>query len=302
MKQHVNKLSLIALFGFSSLALVAVGCGSSSSTPSGSGGTSGGSGGTSGGGTPVVANGDGFVPADATNNPSGIMGAWFIYGDGQGSNGMAPGDCEAKGMFPSSACSTVMTVPAPPAGMTTFPQDPAGTFCITGTAQQVINGPTGGPSAGKPDYSDIFGIGMGLDFNNPGAPAMKAAFNLTDPAHHITTFSFDLSGVPTGSGALRVEFPTGPAPAGTDGDGFDSYYAVKAIKNGHFDVSMAHAGATGDTNADLGLSFAAPTGMPTPVFDPTLVEGVQFHVVTNTGAPVTVTNFCVSNITVTLSQ
>jgi hypothetical protein len=300
MKQHVNKLSLIALFGFSSLALVAVGCGSSSSS-SGTGGTSGGSGGTSGAGTPVVANPDGFVPLDMTNNPSGIEGAWFIYGDGI-STGSTTGDCENKGMFPSSACSTVMTVPAPPAGTTTFPQDPAGTFCITGTAQTVMNGPTGGPSAGKPDYSDIFGIGMGLDFNNPGAPAMKAAFNMTDPAHHITTFSFDLSGVPTGAGALRVEFPTGPMPAGTDGDGFDSYYAVKAIKNGHFDVSMAHAGATGDTNSDLGLSFAAPTGMPAPVFDPSIVEGVQFHIVTGTAGPVTVTDFCVSNITVTLAQ
>src|SRR5579859_582586 len=140
------------------------GGGSSGSSSGSSGGSSGSSSGGSssgdaGGGTavPLTPTSTGYV--DVVN--LGIIGSWYAYGDGWGPSGSPPGDCETKGLHPSSACS-VITSPAPSAtdgGGAGFPPSNAG-MCLTGTAAQVIGTP--------PDYSNIFGIGIGLDLNNTG--------------------------------------------------------------------------------------------------------------------------------------
>jgi hypothetical protein len=268
------------------LAIAAFGCSSGSSN--GAGGTGGsmttGSGGSMGGGTDKV-----LVPDDTgyvMDGDTGIMGAWYIYGDGLGMTGTPPGDCQAKGMHADSDCSTIMyaaTKTLPGAG---FPQDMSGKMCIKGTGAKVI------PYMGAPDYSNIFGIGMGLDFNNSGSA--KNPFDLT--AKKITAFKFTLSGVPMGN--LRVEFPT----TETEMAGHDSYYASKAVKDGDFMVSMAPDSLSGTAaNADLAPAFTQAAGTMQPDFNPAHVLGVQFHVPTNVTASVGVSGFCVSNLTAVVS-
>jgi hypothetical protein len=181
------------------------GSGSGSSSASGSPGTSGGTsssggasgaaGSTGGAGTTGASSGapagttlvsispdaNGFV--GASSNSVGVQGAWYAYGDGWGANAAPPGDCETKGMHMPSECSSI-TFP-PPATETeggyvaTFPQTTPGAMCLSGTAAKVIG----------TDYSDMFGIGIGLDFNNPGGAKMP--FNAT--AANVVGFSFNIT-------------------------------------------------------------------------------------------------------------
>jgi hypothetical protein len=247
---------------------------------SGSGGTSG-SGGSTGADKVLTPNDTGYVMDDAT----GVMGAWYIYGDSIGSNGMAPGDCQAKGMHMDSECSTVKYA-ATATVASGFPQDTLGKMCIKGTGAKVIMMGT------TTDYSNIFGIGMGLDLNNDGSG--KKEFDLT--AKKITAFKFTLSGAPMG---LRVEFPT----TETEAAGHDSYYALKAVKDGDFTVSMATDSLSGTAaNPDLGPSFAQSGTTVQPDFNPAHLLGIQFHVATNTQSAIDVSNFCVSNLTAVVSN
>lgn len=252
------------------------GSGSGSSGGSSSGGSSGGSssgsssGGSSGGACSTVAltpSSTGYVATTSLK----IAGAWFAYGDNVGTNGAPPGQCVTKGMHPAADCSAV-TSPAAPAdgGTASFPQTTPGTMCLSGTAAQVIGTP--------PDYSNIFGIGMGLDFNNPAGMPMPydAATN------KITGFKFTVAGIPTGT--VRVEF----AEPATDTTGDAWSYTLTG--NGDVTVNLASGTGTGD----LSPSFT-PTGTQ-PAFDPTMLESIQFHVVTSTSASVAVSSFCISNL------
>ena len=193
----------------------------------GSKGTGGGSGsgGSSGGNGKVLTPDDTGYIMDAD---TGIMGAWYLYADDLGSNGKPPGDCQAKGMHMDSECSTIMYAATATLSGDGFPQDTPGKMCIKGTAAKVI---TMGASM---DYSNIFGIGMGLDFNNSGSAKMP--FDLT--AKKITAFKFTLSGVPMGG--LRVEFPT----TETEAAGHDSYYAIEGDQGRG--LHRQHGGRFGD--------------------------------------------------------
>jgi hypothetical protein len=216
-----------------------------------------------------------------SSNTLGIQGAWYAYGDAWGTNGAPPGDCETKGMHPMSACSSI-TFPPPgmlsdaggDAGYTSsFPQTTPGTMCLSGTAAKVL----------ASDYTNMFGIGIGLDFNNQGG--VKMTYNAT--MNHVTGFSFTIAGVPSG-GSVRVELPI---PA-TDPSG-DSW-AFTVMKDGSYTIDLSTA--AGDTHG-LKPSFT-PTGMQ-PAFDATKIESIQFHVPTNTSAAITIpdsTRLCVSNL------
>jgi hypothetical protein len=206
-----------------------------------------------------------------------IQGAWYGYGDCWGTNGAPPGDCETKGSHPTSACSTI-TFPQPAmmvdGGLTTSPftQTTPGTMCLSGTAAKAIGTPA--------DYSNIFGIGIGLDFNNVGG--VKMAYPAT--VNKVTGFSFHLAGVPTGG--IRVEFPTSDTAA----HGSDSY-AITASTDGDYIADLT----TMTDPHKLALSFTpAPTGQP--AFMPNNLLSIQFHVVTNASSSTTVSNLCVSNL------
>jgi hypothetical protein len=245
------------------------GSGSSSGGGSSGGSSSGGSGGDAGGCTAVALTPSptGYVSTTALN----IAGAWFAYGDDLGPNGAPPGQCVTTGMHPAADCSVVTSPPPPEDGGTgSFPQTTPGTMCLSGTAAQVIGTP--------PDYSNIFGIGIGLDFNNPSGTPLPydAAMN------QITGFQFTVAGLPTGT--VRVEF----AEPATDTSGDAWSYTLTS--NGQVTVNLASGTGAGD----LSPSFT-PTGTQ-PAFDPTKVESIQFHVVTNTSGAIAVSNFCISDL------
>jgi len=257
---------------------------SGSSSGSGSGSSSGSSGsssGSSGGFTsvPLTPSGTGYVD----NANLGIVGSWYAYGDGWGTDGAPPGDCETKGMHATSACSAI-TSPLPAAGdggadggaSAGFPPNGMGAMCLSGTAAQVVGNP--------PDYSNIFGIGIGLDFNNMGGN--KQPYDAT--SHKVVGFEFDISGLPAAPGTIRVEFPF----PGTDTSG-DAYSETVTGGTMHMQILWA--------DANFGPSFTPPMGTTEPKFDPSMVESIQFHVVTVTSASIPVTDLCVNNLSALVS-
>lgn len=237
----------------------------------------------SGGGTGVALTPDPNGYLGPSSNSLGIQGAWYGYGDDWGTNGAPPGDCESKGMHTASTCSSITFPPAATAsdagdgGFTSsFTQATAGTMCLSGTAAKVLGS----------DYTNMFGIGIGLDFNNQGG--VKMPYNAT--ANKVTGFSFNLTGVP--SSGVRIELPI---PA-TDSSG--DAWAFTAMKDGPVQIDLTTM--TSDSHA-LKESFM-PTSGTEPPFDATKVESIQFHVPTNINAAVTVTMMCVSNFQAIVSQ
>jgi hypothetical protein len=250
--------------------------GTSSGGSSGSSGGSGGSGGSSGTTVPITPDTGGYV--SPSSNSIGIQGAWYAYGDCWGSDGAPPGACETSGMHPASACSSITFPPAATpadggdaATAAPFTQTTPGTMCLSGTAAKVVG----------TDYSNMFGIGLGLDFNNVGG--VKSAWAAT--TNNVTGFTFHLTGVP--AGGIRVEFPT----TDTTNDGSDSY-AITATSDGTYTADLTTM--AGDAHK-LGLSFSpAPSGQP--AFNANDLLSIQFHVATNITAAIPVSNLCVSDL------
>jgi hypothetical protein len=213
-----------------------------------------------------------------SGNTANVVGAWYVYGDGFGADGTSgSGDCVMTGGFPASDCSTVSS-PTPGAG--SFPPNAAGAMCLTGTAAQVING-----TNGMPDYSDLFGEGIGLDFDNPGGDAGTTA-GLFDGTP-FTGVSFDIT-FPSGTTQtnFRVQFPTSESLATGD-----SAYWGGATAPG----SPVMAGTNTFTWADVG-GPSYLTGAP--AFDKTKMQAIQFAVYTDVTASVPV-SFCINNLTLT---
>ena len=274
------------------------GGGSTSSSSSGGGASSSSSGGTtgdatgsssgasSGGGTALTPDPTGYVSVTGL----GIQGAWYGYGDGWGTTGMPPGVCETTGMHTTpGACSTITF---PPAGMAnaeggvtaTFPQTTPGTMCLSGTAAKVPACVAGVSGCTMFDYSNVFGIGIGLDFDN--VMGVKMPYNA--PMNKVTGFTFTISGVP--ATGIRVEFPT----TDTNAMGSDSY-AIAISKDGNYTADLK----SGTAIPDLSPSF---TATPTqPAFNAANLLSIQFHVPTVTTSSITVTNMCVSNLTAIVS-
>lgn len=212
-----------------------------------------------------------------SSNTLGIQGAWYGYGDDWGTNGAPPGDCETKGMHAANLCSTI-TFP-PPATVSdggytsTFPQTTHGTMCLSGTAAEVVGS----------DYSNMFGIGIGLDFNNQGGAKMP--YSAT--AHNVVGFSFHIQGIPAGA-AVRVELPI-PATAAS-GDA----WSITAMTDGDYVTDLTTV--SGDPHK-LSPSFT-PTGTQ-PAFDATMIQSIQFHVFPNINAAITIPSspmLCVSEL------
>jgi hypothetical protein len=276
---------------------------SSSSTPA-AGGTTGGTTASSTGGTTATGSSGGGTASSSGSTPngsvltpgptgyvddsatSGIVGAWYGYGDMWGTNGAPPGNCQTLGGFTADQCSTI-TFPMAPmlaadagpdaSAVATFPPNAMGAMCLTGNAAKVID-KIGSTMA---DYSDIFGIGIGLDFNNMGGT--KLPWDAT--ATHVTGFTFDITGVP--AGGIRVEFPTVQTT-----NGFQDSYSINVAGDGHYQADLSTTSAH-----KLKPSFTPPTGMTEPAFDPTMLLSIQFHVATNTTAAINVPMMCVNNLT-----
>jgi hypothetical protein len=226
---------------------------------------------------PITPDPGGYVAP--SSNSVGIQGAWYGYGDGWGTSGAPPGDCEVKGMHMVSQCSSI-TSPQPAmatdggdGGATaTFPPTAAGAMCLSGTAAKVIGTP--------PDYSNMFGIGIGLDFNNQNG--VKGIWDAS--MNHVVGFTFHISGVPTGG--VLVEFPT----TDTDAMGSDSW-SITAMSDGDYTADL---NTMASDRHHLSQAFQM-TGMQ-PAFKPSQMKSIQFHVATNIRAAISVSNLCVSNL------
>lgn len=275
----MRKLSNTFLMTLAGAAALLAACSSSKGGSTGAGGTGGGAGGIA-----LTPSSTGFV-MDAT---SGIIGAWYSYGDGAGSNAnttstdSVDSDCIKKGGFTADECSQITTpVPGQP-----FAPDPTNGMCTSGTAAKVL--PPPGMPTGSPDYSDLFGAGIGLDFNNPGGDAGvgKMPIDLSK----YTGFSFTFSGtmIPLGN-KIRVNFPFAGENNGTD----SPYFAANATDD-HSTISTTGVNTVKWANI-LGPQYLLSTLTP-PKFDPTMVESIQFQVFTNTGAAIPYA-FCVNNLT-----
>jgi hypothetical protein len=265
---------------------------------------------------PLTATNTGYV--DYTGYPMAntvhVIGAWYAYGDGWGTEqvdggvGVAGerGDCELKGGFPPSLCSSITSpLPAAPPvdagpdagapttapagydnGFTPTPAD-SQTFCLTGVAAGVPT-PDGGTT---PDYSDVYGIGVGFDFNNVGG--VKSAYNA--PAYKVVGVQFTLSS----KGAWpspRVEFPT----TDTLANGMDSY-DISPAAAGTYTVywtptlEMPYPPVVG-TN----VSYMWP-GDAQPMFKPADLLSIQVHVPTVPMVPTTVDGLCITGLSAIVS-
>jgi hypothetical protein len=228
-------------------------CGSSDSGNGDGNNGGGGSGGTtSGGDVMLVPSADGWIDAMDAGNTIGVQGAWYPYGDAYGE-----AKCINVGMHTADQCS-VITTPDP--NTSGFPNT-GGMMCTAGTIAQVIAGPDG-----MPDYSNIWGAGIGLDLNS------------------ITGISFKLDQKPlTG---LRVEFPM-PATEGA-ADGSDYWGAGQT---GTYPPSPVAVGV----NVVKWDQVQGPRATSTP-FDPTQMLAIQFHAPAATSSSGTYA-FCISELT-----
>ncbi len=237
----------------------------------------------------------------------GITGSFFAYGDSIGTNGLpGGGNCQTNGGFTDAQCSS-LTFPtlgaisdamapdgaALPAGFP--PGGPNGTdgttaMCLSGTLAKII-AKTGSTS---PDYSDIWGLGVGLDFNNPNGTA--GTWSAT--ANMVVGFSFTVSGFPTGGKALSVELPT-PATVAAGNDS----YSIQITKDGNYTVMLTKASTPtyGGTGPDVTLAFN-PMGFTAAPWDPTMITAIQFHLLPETTATTAVSDFCISNLSAIVTQ
>jgi len=215
----------------------------------------------------------------------GLVGAWFTYGDGLGANGAPPGQCETTGMHTTAQCSSVTSPPGPPAdgGPASFPPNATGGICLSGTAAQIIGTP--------PDYSNIFGIGMGLNLNNP----MGTVMTYNAVAAHVTGFTFTVSGLPAGSVLVELHEP------GTDVPPEDAW-SYPITSNGQVTVQLQVGSGPGELSQSFATTYPVGPVLSQPPFDPTMLEAMDFHVVPSTSAPITVSNFCISDLQAIVCQ
>ncbi|HEY6476782.1 MAG TPA: hypothetical protein VI456_09395 [Polyangia bacterium] len=304
--------STLMLVGAGTLTVVGGACssgGSSGKTGGSSGTGTGGAGGSGSGSIPIPPNylplpssPTGFV--DDTTGGSNVIGAWYAYGDSVGpaanttSTDAANSDCQSpsKGGFPASACSVILS---PTAGKPFVPAD-LGTsaMCTSGTAAVVMN------KGSAADYTDLWGAGIGLDFNNPGGDAgVKGYLDLSAyKGIYFQFYTFPSSttdpmsnGAGPPSMAMRVNFPNQKQHV------TDSPYWMGATKMSSPLTSPGGAVQEetvlwSDVGGPLYLTTQNPPVDLTPYpFDTTGVQAIQFQVFTNTTSA-TPYSFCVANL------
>jgi hypothetical protein len=266
--------SLFVVFTAGAMTL-GVGCFGSDGND-GSGGSSG-SGGSAGSGTSgsggaapgvIMPDATGWVDAAAEGNTYGVQGAWYPYGDAYGD-----AKCPAAGHDPATECA-IINMPDPVTPGAGFP-NVDGKMCTSGSVAQVIAG-----ADGMPDYSNIWGAGIGLDLNASGGDnSVKSVFDFT--AKGVTGISFEIDNVPLPG--LRVEFPMPATEGHPDGS---NYWGAT--------MSYPNSPVTAGVNVIKWADVKAPRGaIP---FDASQVLSIQFHVPSNASGAGTF-NYCISNLT-----
>ena len=252
----------VILLALCASTLAVAACSSDTPAKSGTGGSSGsqtGTGGSSSSAVGVALTPDMTGWVDKASNTLGVQGAWYTYSDATG-----VASCTGTGKHMASECSMITM---PPASATGFPNT-GGVMCTAGSVEMVIGTP--------PDYSNMWGAGIGLDLaSSGGALSTKGEFD----ASKLKGISFDIDTVP-GPG-LRVEFPSAATDAGTAGG---DYWGATA--------SYPNSPVMKGTNTVLWSAIAGPMGH---MFTPAHIESIQFHVPTTLSAGGSY-SFCISNL------
>jgi hypothetical protein len=224
---------------------------------------------------PVTPDATGWI--SGSSNSLGIQGPWYAYGDGYGAGTTRNGPCEMAG-HADAECS-VLTAPVPGQPFA----NSGGVMCTSGTSKVILtvgDKPVTDPTStvDPPDYSHMWGDGMGFNLADPGTGAPTGIFNAS--AKKVIGMSFDIDNVPLG---LRIQFPTPTSDAGTLGP---DYWGA----TGSYPPSPVVKG----TNVVLFSAVASPEATPVPL-DTTTLESVQFSVPSNTTADQPF-SYCVSNV------
>jgi hypothetical protein len=299
----VSNLFMTSLAG--ALLLAGGACRGSLPQETGSGGRSG-AGGAGGelivDGIPLPSSSTGFVE-DLTGG-SNLIGAWYAYGDGVGPNASvangadaADSDCQSasKGGFPASDCSQIAW---PRPGQPFQPSDPATSrMCTDGVAALAM------AKGGAPDYVDLWGAGIALDFNNPGGDGgVKGDLDLSGYGGMMFDFSAFTGNDPSGAasngagppaGAMRINFPftgdqTSNLPYWMGAAAGASPLIVPAGGTLHVEVLWKDV-------ASPNYITQQSTPGPPPDFNPAKVQSLQFQVFSN-ATTTTRYAFCVANL------
>jgi hypothetical protein len=276
-KSHVRPSFLVVSLGFGGALS---GCAEPSAPPEGGGiaGSGGGAGTPSG--ITLVPDRSGWVDPMAEGNTIGVQGAWYPYGDRYG-----VAKCINVGMHLPAECSSI-SMPDPL--LAGFPNED-GIMCTAGETAVVLPCGAGVPGciAGSPDYSNIWGAGIGLDLNAEGGDAgAKHPWNATE--HGVTGIAFDLDEVP--APGLRVEFPIVLPDTSTTEDHVDGSPYWGATSS--FPPSPVKVGRNE-------LRFSGVSGPRSSyTFDATKILAIQFHVPAITvGSTRGAYRFCIENLT-----
>lgn len=216
-----------------------------------------------------------------------VNGDWYPFSDGTGPNA-GPGadagsdstdsDCVKNGGFPQTVC-TQITSPIP--GRPFAPTDlTTNQYCTTGIAAQVMN------KDSAPDYSDLWGGGIGLNFNPVGDGGAAGYADLSAYAGIEFDFSGDL--VPPQS--MRVDFPFEGQHGGDAPYWMGNVRSASPLTAGHIVIKWADVGGPFYLQ-----ELVPPVDFTLYPFDPTAVQAIQFLVFTNT-ASTTPYSFCVANL------
>jgi len=306
-----------AIFGTGGTGVGGTGVGNTGGTGTGgTGGTgviggSGGDGCGADGNRVLVPSPTGWVDYADFCNDVGVQGTWYSYGDQYGS-GPRSQSCLVQGGHLPSECAYVKT---PDPNNFGFP-NVQGNMHTAGVAEQILpclagsaaatiptSGCPGDGLGGGADYSNMWGAGIGFDFNDENTRTGLVRSPWSPLAYGVIGIAFTIKGAPY---ALRVEFPmvltaeeaaadfppiTSDMPTTDDHSVGAPYWGALAHGDGIFPNSPVVEGV----NVVLWDSVSAPKANAY-VFDVSRMLGVRFHVPTSVAAG-TGYDFTISNLT-----
>jgi hypothetical protein len=230
----------------------------------------------------------------------GAQGAWYPYGDQYGSG---PGDskCTKIGMHMPIECAQITSPPPPPAmGFANV----GGAMHTTGNVEPILACPANLMTSGCPtnDYSNMWGAGIGFDFNADGAitnadgTTTPGAKHVWDPdMYGVIGIAFTITGTPLN---FRVEFPMQlnadeasrdtppidpavfPVPTTDEHSAGAPYWGAQANGDAKFPKSPVTDGVENkiyfDDTTTMGIESPKTTAYK---FDRHRMLGMQFHVV-----------------------
>jgi hypothetical protein len=229
----------------------------------------------------------GGVTGTGASGEISVVGDWYAFGDGVGSNAglvadagsdYTDSDCVKNGGFSPESC-TQITTPTP--GQPFLPTDLAtNQYCTTGVAAQVMN------KDGTPDYGDLWGGGIGLNFNPLGDGGSAGYADLSA----YTGIEFDFSGDLVPPQSMRVDFPFKGQHGGDAPYWMGDVRSASPLTAGHMVIKWADVGGPFYL-----MELVPPVDFTLYPFDPRAIQAIQFLVFTNAFSA-TPYSFCVANL------